>query len=62
MFDALEQEFKNTTHVDLINQLYQGKCQYILCLYNDYTVYKSKHICAKNIHGTYPRKNIAYRK
>jgi len=25
MFDALEQEFKNTTHVDLINQLYQGK-------------------------------------
>lgn len=24
MFDALEQEFKNTVHVDIINELYQG--------------------------------------
>lgn len=32
MFDALEQEFKNTTHVDLINQLYQGKMiDYVKC-------------------------------
>jgi ubiquitin carboxyl-terminal hydrolase 47 len=25
MFDALEQEFKDTQQADLINQLYQGK-------------------------------------
>ncbi|XP_050541895.1 ubiquitin carboxyl-terminal hydrolase 47-like isoform X2 [Daktulosphaira vitifoliae] len=32
MFDALEQEFKNTTHVDLINQLYEGKMiDYVKC-------------------------------
>lgn len=32
MFDALEQEFKHTTHVDLINQLYQGKMiDYVKC-------------------------------